>query len=246
MNELQISLVIIISVVAGVLAVLLGVLPYLKKKGINAGTVIKEVENKGEIAEKVADIIKPLLPKNITSTIDLIEKWGPISAGYAEQIAHAGDIDKSDRAVVAENVVLNVLKQYNIVPTDDEKALIDVTIKNAVNALGHDNTSNIKEAGVTFTPDIKAEPSVGVENVGLSYATGKIQSATTEEASLSGAKPEEINDMTVNNASEASVENKVQVDTSTPSLSPEDAQKIQDAMQTVQSIAAKANIQVYK
>ena len=244
MSELQISLVIILAVVAGVLVVLLGILPYLKKKGINPTTIVKEVENKGEIAEKVADIIKPLLPKNVASSIDLIEKWGPIACGYAEQIAHAGDIDKNDRAIVAENTVLNVLKQYKITPTDDEKALIDVTIKNAVNALGHDNISNIKEARVVITPDAKVEPSVGVGNIGLSYATGKIQENVSKEVSLSEVKPlGEINTP----EKVAPVESQVKiVDTPAQSLSPEDAQKIQDAMKAVHEIANKTNITLSK
>ena len=228
MSELQISLVIILAVVAGVLVVLLGILPYLKKKGINPTTIVKEVENKGELAEKVADIIKPLLPKNVASSIDLIEKWGPIACGYAEQICHAGDIDKNDRTVVAENVVLNVLKQYNIVPNDNEKALIDVTIKNAVNVLGHDNTSSVKGPEVVFTPDIKAEES-------------QLNEAKPEEIKLpQGTEVKEVKNV-------APVESQIQVDTSTPqSLSAEDAQKIQDAMKAVHEIANKANITLSK
>lgn len=238
MSELQISLVIILAVVAGVLVALLGILPYLKKKGINTTAIVKEVENKGELAEKVADIIKPLLPKDVTSAIDLIKKWGPIACGYSEQICHAGDIDKNDRAVVAENVVLNVLKQYNIVPDDNEKSLIDVTIKNAVDKLGHNNTSNIKEAGAVSGDVLK----------GLSDLIPETKNDTLKTVSLNEAKPEEIKPLGEINISEkvAPVENKVQVDTSTQALSPEDAQKIQDAMNAVHEIANKANIQLSK
>lgn len=121
----------------GVLGIVLGILPYAKKKDINVDGAIKELNSKGELIQAAVDEIKPILPTQAQGVINLIEKWAPIAAGNAEQLYHAGDISKDDRAGAAESVILNVLKELNITVDDNKKALIDATIKNAVNDLGH-------------------------------------------------------------------------------------------------------------
>ncbi|WP_234121185.1 hypothetical protein [Clostridium hydrogenum] len=121
----------------GVLGAVIGILPYAKKKGINVDGAIKELNTKGALVQAAVDEVKALLPIQAQGVINLIEKWAPIAVGNAEQLYHAGDIGKDDRAGAAESVVLNVLKELNIEVDDNKKALIDATIKNAVNDLGH-------------------------------------------------------------------------------------------------------------
>lgn len=217
MSNIQV-LLIIAGVVIGVLVTLLAGIPYLKKKGINIEDVIKELKNDSTIAKAVADEVKPLLPKPMQGVVDIIEKWAPIAVGNAEQLAHTGDIDKADRGKVAEDVVLNVLKDLNITPTENQLYIIDASIKNAVNALGHDNKSNIKE-------------SVGVIR-DISDLIPEVKEDTLKTVPANEAK--------------SIVGNNVQADVSTQTLSTEDAQKIQDAMKTVQDIASKSNIQLSK
>ncbi|KOF56823.1 hypothetical protein AGR56_09185 [Clostridium sp. DMHC 10] len=130
-------LISVIGVTFGALGAMLGVVPYLKKKNVNVDGAIKELNNKGEIVKAVADELKPILPKSAQTVIEIIEKWAPIAVGKAEQLYHAGDIQKDDRAQIAENVVLSVLKEMNINLDDNKKELIDAAIKNAVKDLGH-------------------------------------------------------------------------------------------------------------
>jgi|GEM_PF-633577 len=131
------ALISTLAVTFGVLGTMLGAVPYLKKKNVNVDGAIKELNGKGELVQAVIDEIKPLFPIPAQGVINVIEKWAPIAVGSAEQLYHSGDIGKDDRAGLAESVVLNVLKEMKVEVDDNKKALVDATIKNAVNDLGH-------------------------------------------------------------------------------------------------------------
>ncbi|PJI07064.1 MULTISPECIES: hypothetical protein [Clostridium] len=47
--------------------------------------------------------------------LEIIEKWAKIAVGYAEQLSHAGDISKDQRAQGTGTVVLNVLSEMNVI-----------------------------------------------------------------------------------------------------------------------------------
>lgn len=138
MSNTQITLLITIGVVVAILLIVLVAVPELKKKNVNVEKIVKALETKGEIVEKAADELRPMLPKKAITILDILEKWCPIGAGYAEQLAHTGDIDKDDRAAAAEDVVLDVLKELDIDVTDRRRSLIKAAIENAVNDLGHE------------------------------------------------------------------------------------------------------------
>lgn len=125
------------GVTIGVLGIMIGAIPFLKKKGVDVDKTIKDLNTKGELIEGITDQLKPVLPKKVVNVIDLIEKWAPIAAGKAEQMVHAGEIGKDDRATTAEDVVLSVLKEAEIEVDENKKKLIDAAIKNAVNDFGH-------------------------------------------------------------------------------------------------------------
>jgi len=139
-------LISVFGVTFGVLGTMLGITPYLKKKNVNVDGAIKGLNDKGEIAKAVADELKPILPKAAQTVIEIIEKWAPIAVGSAEQLYHAGDIQKDDRTSQAEGIVLNVLKEMNITVDDNKKELIDAAIKNAVKDLGHTPVSEVEKA----------------------------------------------------------------------------------------------------
>lgn len=162
----------------GVLGIVLGILPYAKKKDINVDGAIKELNSKGELIQAAVDEIKPILPTQAQGVINLIEKWAPIAAGNAEQLYHAGDISKDDRAGAAESVVLNVLKEMNITVDDNKKALIDATIKNAVNDLGH-APADAKQLQAT-QDDLKAKnQELQDKNTQLQQTINQITTAAT-------------------------------------------------------------------
>lgn len=138
MSNTQIALLAMVGVIAAVLLIVLVIVPELKKKNVNVDKIVKVLEDKGEVVEKAADELRPILPKKTITILDTIEKWCPIGAGYAQQLAHTGDIDKEDRAAAAEDVVLDVFKELDIDVTDRRKSLIKAAIENAVNDLGHE------------------------------------------------------------------------------------------------------------
>ncbi|WP_234123435.1 hypothetical protein [Clostridium hydrogenum] len=133
-----ITIIIILAVTAGVLATLLFIFPLLKKKGVDAGKALDNAQTAVNTAGKLIDAATAVLPSNpALNILEIVEKWAKIAVGDAEQLYHAGDITKDERAKTAETVVLNVLSELKIDVDDNKKALIDAAIKNAVNDLGH-------------------------------------------------------------------------------------------------------------
>lgn len=130
----------------GVLITMVSIFPILKKKGVDVSKALDNAEKIVDASDKILNVASDVLPGNPTvKTLEIIEKWAKIAVGNAEQLAHTGDINKDDRAEVAEKVVLNVLRELNIDVDDNKKALIDAAIKNAVNDLGHSNSTSIKK-----------------------------------------------------------------------------------------------------
>lgn len=131
-------LITVVSVIVGVLGVLIGVFPFLKKKGYPIEKTLNTAQDVLQKAGSALDVAGQILPANpAINILKTIENWAKIAVGNAEQLYHAGDIRKDERATVAEQVVLNVLKELNITVDDNKKALIDAAIKEAVNSLGH-------------------------------------------------------------------------------------------------------------
>lgn len=131
------SFIATIGTTIGVIGGVCGIVPLLKSKKINEGGILTTVNTIGSDVKKLADDLKPFLPAKITTAIDIIEKWGPIAAGHAQQLWHAGDISADDRAQTAEDIVINALKEEGFDVDDNRKALINAAIKNAVDKLGH-------------------------------------------------------------------------------------------------------------
>jgi hypothetical protein len=135
----------ILGTIIGVLGASIGLLPYFKNRGVNVAEALSKIEAVINEADNILDVTKPLLPKDVVNILDVIEKWSKIAVGSAEQLYHAGDIEKAERTKIAENVVLNVLNEMNITIDDNKRALIDASIKNAVNDLGHEPTTEVQK-----------------------------------------------------------------------------------------------------
>ncbi|MFL0251236.1 hypothetical protein ACJDT4_12440 [Clostridium neuense] len=170
-------LISVLGVTFGVLGTMLGIVPYLKKKNVNLDGTIKELNDKGEIAKAVADELKPILPKSAQAVIEIIEKWAPIAAGKAEQLYHAGDIQKDDRAQIAENVVISILKEMSITIDDNKKELIDAAIKNAVNELGHKIPTEAEKA-TQFAKIQEENNQLKTKNLQLQQTVNQINATT--------------------------------------------------------------------
>lgn len=135
----------VLGAIIGILGMGIGLIPYFKSKGIDVGATLSKIETALDDAYKILDVTKPLIPKDVATVLEIIEKWSKIAVGNAEQLYHSGDIEKSERAKIAENVVLNILKEMNITIDDNKRALIDANIKNAVNDLGHAKPSDAEK-----------------------------------------------------------------------------------------------------
>lgn len=143
-NTLQ--LISILTAAWGVIGTIFGIVPYAKKKGINLKADLAKTENIAEGVEKIVTEIRPLLHGSSANVADVIMEWGPVAAGYAEQLFHAGDIQADQRGQYAENIVLSVLKELKIEIDDNKKTIIDATIKDAVNNLGHKSPTEAEQA----------------------------------------------------------------------------------------------------
>jgi hypothetical protein len=146
MNVQLITMLITTGVVGGVLGSTVA-FSLLKKKGINVDKGIETINNVVQAAEPVINVASELLPNNPSiGVLKIVEKWAKIAAGNAEQLSHAGDISKDDRAQVAEDVVNAVLKELDVEVTDNRKVLIDAAIKDVVNGFGHTEPSEQQRA----------------------------------------------------------------------------------------------------
>lgn len=152
MNPLVLNILIIIVVLIGVLGCILWLFPWLVKKGVPLGKFLDSAVDFIVKLGKGLDIANKILPANpILNIISIIDKWASIGVGQAEQLYHAGRLEKEERKQAALEVVYKVLGELNIELTDTIKALIDAAIENAVNALGHSPTP---------VPLISSSPSV--------------------------------------------------------------------------------------
>lgn len=136
------NVVAISGILIGISGVTLFLFPKLKEKKVNVSKAINAIQQGTDTADLVLSAVNKMIPGNpVINVLEIINKWGRIAAGYAEQLYHAGDIKKNEREQVAETVALNVLKELNIPVDDNKKTLIDAAIKNAVNDLGHASLS---------------------------------------------------------------------------------------------------------
>ena len=113
------NFVIVISVIVFVLGVVIGLIPYLAKKGINTGKALNTAQKVIDGSDKILKVANEVLPNNpAVNILSVIEKWASIAVGNAEQLNHTGEISKDQRATEAEKIVLNVINELNIKLTD--------------------------------------------------------------------------------------------------------------------------------
>jgi FtsZ-binding cell division protein ZapB len=138
MNKNLTILLIIALLIIVVLFVVYVAIPFLKKKNVDISKQLNTALDLVDKAGAALNVANEVIPTNpVLGTLNIIEKWAKIAVGNAQQLYHAGDIEKGDRAAAAENVVLTVLGELSIPVDDNKKTLIDASIKEAVNALGH-------------------------------------------------------------------------------------------------------------
>lgn len=131
------DLLIIISVVLAVFAVLVLLLPYLKKKGFDVDKTMKAVSSGLEAADKVIDSLQTFVPNtSYLPVIDKIIEYCQKGYQYAEQLNAIGKIEKGQaKKDAATKYVYDALKLANIDVEDEKiKSIIDGSIEAAVYA----------------------------------------------------------------------------------------------------------------
>ncbi|WP_368488358.1 hypothetical protein [Clostridium sp. BJN0013] len=166
------------GVLVGVIGVIFGLVPYLKKKGIDAGKVLDTTGNVLEAAEPLIQVAKTIPSLKAGATlVDLIQDKAISAAKIAEQLGHAGKLkDNEGKFNYAQNTVYSILKEINVDPTDNQKKLIDDFIQEGVNDLGHAApTESEKDTQIAkIQQDLTA---VQAENTQLKQTIASIQSA---------------------------------------------------------------------
>lgn len=127
------------GVLVGVIGGIFGLVPYLKKKGVDTEKVLDTTQNVSEAAEPLIQVAKTILAlKPVATLVDWLEQKAVARVKAAEELGHAGELKTNeDKFKKAQEVVYNSLKEINITPTDNQKKLIDDFIQEAVNDLGH-------------------------------------------------------------------------------------------------------------
>ena len=169
MSNQMLQIIIMVTVLVGVLGLLIVLLPYLKSKGVNVSAILDSAQKATNNIDKAIAVVQDILPNNPTvGLLTIIEKWAKIAVGNAEQLNHSGDITADERATVAEDTVLTVLKELNITVDDNKKTLIDAAIKEAVLNLGHTKPAVVQAVEqpvqeVQVTPIVKYVSPDGTE-----------------------------------------------------------------------------------
>ncbi|MDV3428192.1 MAG: hypothetical protein LIR50_14430 [Bacillota bacterium] len=127
------------GVVVGVIGGIYGLVPYLKKKGVNTEKVLDTTQNVLEAAEPLIQVAKTIPSLKVgANLVDLMQDKAISAAKIAEQLEHAGQLKNNDEKFnYARDIVYSILKEMNVTPTDNQKKLIDDFIQEGVNNLGH-------------------------------------------------------------------------------------------------------------
>ncbi len=135
----NISLIsLIIGLAVGVIVASGIFLPALKKKGIDAGSVLEQASNTIGVINKTFDSLKTIMPDNpAVNMIDKILDWAYIGVEQAEQLYLIGRIKGDERKAAAIDFIRESLNLTGIEITPSIEKIIDGAVEASVLALGH-------------------------------------------------------------------------------------------------------------
>ncbi|MBV4432649.1 hypothetical protein KM803_15185 [Clostridium tyrobutyricum] len=162
------------GVLVGVIGGIYGIVPLLKKKGVDTEKVLDttgDVLKATEPLIQVANTIPSLKPA--ATLVDWIEQKAVAGVKAAEQLAHAGSLQTNEEKFKsAQETVYSSLKEIGVTPTDNQKKLIDDFIQEAVNDLGHAPVSEAeKNAQIAKTQQDLVSSQAEVEQLKQKLAT---------------------------------------------------------------------------
>jgi flagellar motor component MotA len=131
------NILIIIAIVAAVFGVIVYLLPYLKKKGVNVDKTMQLVSTGLDTADKVVDSLQTFMPNTTyLPIVDKIIEYAQKGYEYAEQLNNIGKIEKGEaKKEAATKYVYDALKLAGInTESEQVKSIIDGSIEAAVYA----------------------------------------------------------------------------------------------------------------
>ncbi|WP_026881428.1 hypothetical protein [Clostridium akagii] len=121
--------VIIIVVVIGGMAI---VAPYLKKKGIKAGTILENVEADVIKAGTIIKAAESLSPSPVLNYLDIIDSLAEKAVKAAQQLYISSQLPLDQRKTKAREIILDGLKTAKIADTSELDTLIDAVIESTI------------------------------------------------------------------------------------------------------------------
>lgn len=183
MISIQVLSLIVSGVVGGIIVVGASI---LKKKGITPEEISEDVQKVAVASNAVINVAEAIIPNSpVVPILNIIKEWGPIAAGFAQQLCHAGDITKDERIAYAEEVVYSALKVSKLDIDDDKKLLIEAAIKDVVNSFGHKDKSEAeKEAEKQQLLHQNTQLKQTIDQIKSTVGVSNIATASTNQATV--------------------------------------------------------------
>jgi FtsZ-binding cell division protein ZapB len=126
-------LFIVTGLAVGAGTTVLGLLPTLKKKGVDTGEILQKVDNGLQEVKKYTDAAKAIVPGNkFLNILSIIEHYAEIGVGQAEQLNISSQLPADQRKKNAEDYVYSVLQKLGIEVDDNVKTIVSGVIENKV------------------------------------------------------------------------------------------------------------------
>lgn len=136
-----------ISITWGILGTLIGVIPYLKNKGINVQDTIQNVDKGLTAADGILNVATELLPGNsIVNALKIVDKYAHVGVNQAEQLYLTSQLSEDQRNAKAKETIQAALTAANITVTPELEKIIDGAIETEVLALGHKIPTEAEQA----------------------------------------------------------------------------------------------------
>lgn len=143
------TVAIIISLIVGVIGTLAVVFPLAKKKGINTGEILKDVEEGAEDVENVINAAQEIVPSKALNVLDLVDKLALKATKAARQMYISSQLPLDQRKISAKNAIIAGLKAFNIPITANLDVVIDMAIEKCVIDTKTPDEIIIQENGTT-------------------------------------------------------------------------------------------------
>ena len=142
--------VIVLAIVITVSAIITIAMPYLKKRGVDAGEVLAQIKESIGALDNTYSLLKPFFTETSgAETIDKILAAANVGVANAEQLYHIGQLSANERKAAAREYIVDALGLMDVTVTSEVERLIDGAIEAEVLELGHKVAATLGIGNVT-------------------------------------------------------------------------------------------------